>query len=1034
MNPVRAAVSRPHTVAMTVILLVLFSVLAYRRIPVQLKPTVEPPTITVRTEYRGAGPVEVEEHITRDIEDLLQGVDGLHKLTSSSIEGVSMVTLEYDWGVDKDRALVDVINKLSQLPELPEEAEEPVVSLTGMGGEGFGMWITTTSPYPPDRVRQIVRDEVEPMIERVEGVADLMVVGGEEREIRVLADPERLAARRLTYDALAAALRQSFLDQRGGTVETDSRQLVVRTEGRSTAAADIEHLVVRRGAGGTVRVGDVARVVDGFRETTSIVRGDGTRRIAIGVRRETGANVLTMIEGVEAQLSALNDRFAAQGVAVRLDPVYRDTTYLRQALQFVWSNLELGAALAVVVLLFYLRSIRSVLVIALSIPISLVTVFLVLEALGRSLNVVSLAGLAFASGMVVDNAIVVLENAFRHMEMGKKAEEAAVEGGREVWGAVLASTLTTMLVFLPVLGIQEEAGQLFGDLALAIASAVGLSLLVALSVVPTLTALFYRRRGPSVRAGEVSEGTMGPLGRFYGGAVARLSARGGGALAARLVLVAGVLAGAMSTAALLPPAGYLPMGNANLIFYFGQPVPGTRPEALEAALMDLERWILEQPETGRYFMVVAPQFQGGGVILKPEHATGAGLDAYVGKMAQVCQEVPGFRFLVPQRQSLFRDSGKQFTVEVSGPDFGQLERTAAELQQALSSWPGVLPHGVRSDYVPGRPELHVRADPERAAEAQMSVQQVAAVVETALGGRRVATFSDGGRDHDVTLVVPQERVRSRGDLAALPMVTPADARTTLGALARVELGSGPTSVNRLERERAITLTANVQPGAALQAVLEDVQSRLLDPALASLPSSYRIRLGGTADKFSSTLQALTGSFWLAALICYLLLVSLFRSWLQPAVIMVTVPLALCGGVLGIVLAQRLDPDASFDLLSMLGFIVLTGIVVNNAILIVHQSNNLRAGGMERRAALAASARSRLRPILMTVTTTVFGMLPLAAGRGAGSELYQGLAAVIVGGLLVSTLFTLFLVPALVTLGWDVEERLRGGRAAAPAAG
>lgn len=1024
MNPVRFSIERPHTVAVVVILAVLFSVLAWRRIPVQLKPTVDSPMITVSTLYRGASPVEVEEQITRPIEDLLQGVDGLQELSSSSVEGMSTVALEYTWGIDKERALVDVVNKLSQLQALPPDAEEPVVALTGPLDREMAMWITSNSPYPADRVRQIVADDVEPMLERAEGVADLLVVGGEEREVRVLFDPDRLAALRVTWDEAVGALRTGYQDRRGGTVETETRQFAVRTVGRAPEPAEIADIVVRRGPEGTVRIGDLARVEDGHRELSSLVRNAGQRVVVIGVQREAGANVVRMIEAVEKELEALNARFTERGLALRFDPVYRDTTYLNQALDFVWSNLRLGAVLAVLVLLLFLRSWRSVLVVAISIPISLAAVFLVMDWLGRTINVVSLAGLAFASGMVVDNAVVVLENTFRHMERGKKARSAAEEGGREVWGGVLASTLTTMAVLLPIIGVKEEAGQLFADIAIAIAAAVGFSLLAALTVVPMLTALLYRNREPRPSTEELDEASIPLRVGFYGRTVRRLTARGAGAVFVKLGLVALVVLVSIAAVGLVPPAGYLPTGNANLVFFFSGPIPGTRSEAMEASMKPVEDWIRAQPETDRYFMVFAPFFNGGGVILKEEYANAKGLDAYLGKFFPVCLTAPGTRFMVPIRQSLFRDSGKQFTVEIRGPDLVLLNTTAAQLQQKLGAWPGVQPYGVQNDFVLGRPELTVTPDPALAYEAGLSVQEVASVVETALAGRIVGTWGGSGRDVDVVALVAPERISSPEDLARLPVVTPAGSVTQLGALAGIERGSGPQSVNRLERERSITLTVTLQQEAVLQAVLDDVRANLIAPALRELPAGYDVRLGGSADKFSTTLKELTDSFWLAILITYLLLVALFRSWLQPLVILVTVPLAMTGGLLGIALAHRYFPAASYDLLAMLGFVILAGIVVNNAILVLHQSNNLRERGVERRAALAEASRTRLRPIAMTVMTTVCGMLPLALGSGAGAELYQGLAAVILGGLLVSTLFTLFFVPAVVSLGWDLGDSLR----------
>ena len=378
--------------------------------------------------------------------------------------------------------------------------------------------------------------------------------------------------------------------------------------------------------------------------------------------------------------------------------------------------------------------------------------------------------------------------------------------------------------------------------------------------------------------------------------------------------------------------------------------------------------------------------------------------------------------MVPVRQSLFRDSGKQFTVEIRGPDLAVLGATAKELQAKLGTWPGVQAFGVQNDYVDGRPEFRVEVNAPRAYEAGMSVQDVAAVVETALAGSIVGTWGGSGRDVDVVAVVDGELLESLESLKQLPLVTPSGGVTHLGALANITRGKGPESVNRIERERGITLTVSLESDAALQAVLEDVRKNLIAPTAAALPSGYDVRLGGSADKFATTLEELTNSFWLAILLTYLMLVSLFRSWLQPIVILVTVPLAMTGGLIGITLADRWFPGASYDLLAMLGFVILAGIVVNNAILIIHQANQFRAAGEERRLALTHAARTRLRPILMTVATTCFAMLPLAMGQGAGAELYQGLAAVILGGLVLSSLFTLLLVPALVSLGWDVQDR------------
>lgn len=1030
MNPVRFAVERPHTIAVGVILALLFSWLAYRSIPVQLKPTVDTPIITIETIYLGASAGEVEEQVSRPIEDVVQNCEGVEKLISTSTEGYSAVSLEYNWGIDKNAALIDVMNKLAEMPPLPADAEEPIVALVPPMQREAAIWLVSRSPYDPGRIRQIVKDEVEPQLKRVPGVGGLLIFGGEEREIQVRLDPERLAGRRVTFAEVAAALARGHVNLRGGTIETPAGQLMVRTEGRKLVPAEIAGLTIRHDPRGTVTVGDVAQVVDGYRERSSFVRGNGQENIALGVNRQAGANVVELIVACDREIARINARLAERGLDLRFESVYRDTTYLNDALEFVTGNLVVGALLSVAVLLLFLRSFRSVIVIAVAIPVSLVTVFLVMDQLGRTLNVISLAGLAFASGMVVDNAIVVLENFFRHRAMGKGAVAAAIEGGREVWGGVLASTLTTMAVFLPILGVKEEAGQLFADLAITIASAVGLSLVVALLVVPPLCALLWRERARPAEPAAAATAPEparpereGALTRAYGAVVASLVSARRGATLQRLGLTLLIVAVSALPLRFLPSPGYLPAGNSNFIFFLAQPIPGLRIEQVADNLNVLERWVHRQEETRDTFSVAASSFNGGGVMLKPEYGTGPALDAFVRKMFGACAGVPGFRFLLPMRLSLFNDPGSQFEVHVSGPDLAVLARTADQLVARLGAVEGV--QSARSGYVEGRPELKVEVDARKAAEQGLSVAEVGAVVEVVLAGRRVSLFSDGGRDHDVTLVVPQERVQGEAALRHLPLVTPRGEVIVLADVATLERRSGPVSIDRRERQRNVTLTVSLHPGVPLGAAIERAEREVLAAARTTLPPGCAVELGGSADKLSQTLATLTGSFWLAILITYLLLVALFRGWLAPLVILVTVPLALSGGVAAIAFAQGRAANASFDVLTMIGFILLAGIVVNNAILIVHQANNFRAEGMQRRRALAESARSRLRPILMTVITTVAGLLPLAIGGGAGSELYQGLGIVLLGGLIASTLFTLLLVPALLALGWDVADALRG---------
>lgn len=1013
MNPIAAIVARPYMVAVGVILVVVASLLAWRAIPVQLKPTVDVPRISVTTSYRGASAAEVEEQVTRELEEVLQNVEGLAEMVSTSAQGVSSITLEFDYDADVQAALVDVINKLSQVPRLPSEADEPAVAIASARDNEVVNWIMIASGYDTNRVRRIVEDEVEARIERIPGVSSLFIVGGSPREVQVRIDPELLVARSVTLDELFAAIERTNVNVRGGTVETDGRQPIVRTVGRAPRAADLADIIVKEFPDGSVRLGELAEIVDGYSEKSGFLHMNGLPAVGMGVRRQAGANVVDLIADIDAETARINEDFRLRNVDLVLGPVYKETTYIEDAMGFVRSNLIGGSALAILVLLFFLRSFRSILVIALSIPISLAAVFLVLLVSGRTLNVISLAGLAFASGMVVDNAVVVLENVFRHLELGKNRLQAAIDGGREVWGGVLGSTLTTVAVFVPIILQQDEASQLFVDIAIGIAAAVSFSLVVSLTVVPVLCALFFAKA--EKLPGE------GPVGRLYGRFCGWIEHTGAAAWPAKLGFLLLVVAFSLLAVTLAPPAEYLPTGNRNLVMFFADPIPGTRPEALEANYAGFEQWLLSQPETERTFLV-AGGFNGGGVILKPEFSDARSLDAFHKRMFGPAFGMAGFRFIVPVRSSLFENPGKQFEVELSGPDYPTLEQSSRELSAAIQALSGV--ETVRSSLVSGQPELRIVVDEARAKDLGLDVAEVGRIVETFVAGRRVTEMLDGGREVDLNVLAPQARVASGEDLASLRFRTRAGAVVALGEVAHVEHTVGPQSIRRLERQRNVLLTVNIASEAPLEEMVERVEQQVFPPLAARLGPTYALRVGGSADALRQTLAALTSGFGLSILIIYLLLVALFQSWLTPFVILVTVPPALSGGLIGIRLAHWYsDGQAAFDVIAMLGFVILAGLVVNNAILIVHQANNFRIEGMEARRALAESARSRLRPILMTVSTTVMGMLPLAVIGGSGAELYQGLGAVIVGGLTFSTLFSLFFVPVLMSLGYDVRDAL-----------
>lgn len=1042
MQLIRSSINHPHSVIVMVALCALFGYLSMRVLPLQLKPTVDNPEISIFTNFRGASPSEVEDQITTPIEDEMDAVEGVRKITSTSADGYSSVTLEFDWGVNKDIALIDVVNKLSQVPDLPDDADEPEVLAVSSDEQEPILWFVMLGEQTPNEMFELAEDAIEPRIRRLEGVGDLFLFGGEEREFQVLVDPDALAGRGISYSQLNAALRAENRNVRGGFIDQGKRRYIVRTVGRFENPDHVLSTIVSYDRqGGPVYLREVATVSKGYKTRLSSVRSNGKPTVVFGILRKSGANVVKTCRLVEQTVEQLNREFAQKNLGVRLAVVHTDVNYIEQSVDLVINNLLIGAVLASLVLLLFLRSLRSVLVVTISIPISLITVFILLRAFGRSLNIISLAGLAFSVGMVVDNAIVVLENIYRHMSMGKKPAHAAYDGAREVWGATLISTLTTLVVFIPIVFIQEEAGQLFKDIAIAISCSIALSFIASLTVIPMASSLLFRLQSMRQRFERMHPKAARAINVFEFVWLGKISARGYnwlighlvGRSRARFFAKVGIvcllaLAFGLSLK-LLPEAEYLPSGNMNFILIFAKALVGTNLDRQVESILPLEQQLLHMQHEGRvdeFFSVLSNRFSGIGISMTEGYSSERQMQAAVGEFFGRTRGITGFESLFPVQASIFRDPGKQFDVEISGPDLQRLQSIAGQIQGRLFGMPDVVQF-VRSSYQEGSPEVRVRLDRDKCARVGLRVTDAAEAVESLVAGKVVGSYYDRGKSIDLTVRAAKGFVETKEALAHLSLVTPSGDQVKLGDIADVEVESGPTAIEHLEKERAITLTVNLVPSVSLEKGIERVDEEILTPLRSILPGNYTLGFGGSADKLNSTLKALTGSFLLAVVIVYLLMVALFESFSYPFIIMMTVPPAASGAFLGITLSHRLSGGfVGFDVLAMLGLVILTGVVVNNAILIVHQALNYRREGNDPDRSLILSCQSRFRPILMSSCTSVLGMLPLAIGGGTGSELYRGLGATVVGGLAVSTLFTLFLVPTLLSLVQDVQWYL-GGR-------
>ena len=1013
MRLVQASIRFPVSVIVGILLAVVFGVISLFRVPVQMIPTLDKPEITVNTRYPGASPLEVEEEITDRQEEFLNTVENLREMVSTSREAASTILLKFDWGADKSIARLDVSEKLGLVRDLPDDAEESVIRAVSSDQEQPIGWIVLHANEGINAVRPFAYDVLRSQLERVKGVGQVLFFGGEEREIHVELDFAALAARGLTLENVRDTLRRQNRDVKAGFFDEGKRRFGVRTRGRYRAIEEIEETILRRDEGGVIRVRHIARVRVGHEKPLYVIRTNGEPALIMGVLRKTGSNTLEVMHNVREVLSRMNQQYSARGVRLKL--VYDASTYIDEAIELVTTSLLVGALLATGVLLFFLRSRSAVLVLGLAIPIVLLASFIFVAFFGRTINIISLAGMAFVTGMILDNAIVVVENIFRHRELGKGSLRAAYDGTTEVWGAILASTLTTLAVFLPIILIEDEAGQIFRDIAIIISITVGLSLIVAITVIPMLAARLLRspprtRTGPDDSLPQRLSGRLTRTLRWIFETRAR-----------KATVVGSIVSTAVASAwVLLPPIHYLPEGNRNLMFAVLQTPPGYNLAQSERIVRLLEERVLAREEVARMFTIVRPANPNLGIVLQEQYKDKRAIRDFIGEVKRLTADVPGVRNTFIRQVPLIRrgtTGSGNIQVRITGDRLERIQQVSDELAPALAKVSGV--DFVNPSFEIGKPEYVVEVDHLRASEMGLSVSAVGTVVEAKVSGIVAGPFDDEGREIDIRLQGPEGGVTSPSELARTVLYTPSGQAVQLADLAYIGEHQAPTQIDHIDTNRAVTLRVGVLEEYALSSVIADIEA-LVAPIRDRLPLGYAIEFGGQADDLARTWGAFRGALLLALLVTYLLLASLFESFRLPLVILVTVPFAASGGIIALRILHEIDTTVKLDVITMLRFVILIGVVVNNAILVVHQTLHRLAEGERPTEAILAAVSLRVRPIFMTMTTTVFGMSPLVIAEGAGAELYRGLGAILIGGLILSTLFTLILVPTLLSL--VVRER------------
>jgi len=1031
MDIIRFSILKPVTVLAATIMLLMFGVISLNRLPYQLSPTVIEPEIQVKTTWRGATPYEVEREIIEEQENTLKGLPDLIEMESEARNSQGSVTLRFKVGTSVEEALLRVSNKINEVPSYPSGVDNPVVNASGATASPV-IWMilktTEGNERPIQSYRTFFEDEIRQHIERVKGVSDLFIGSGTEEEMHVVIKAEKLAAYNLTINDVIAAIRGENINISAGTIGVGRRDFRVRTTGEFNSPAEVSQVVLRSTGQQRITLADVAEVLPSFAKKRSVVLHNGVPGIAIGVRPETGTNILEMTNLVEERYNWLNKTKLAPE-KLKLVWVYDQRFYINGAINQIKQNILIGGLLAVGVLLLFLRSLRATIAVATAIPISIFGTFIFLDLLGRNLNVVSLAGIAFAVGMLVDNAIVVIENIDRHRHMGKDAFAASLDGTKEVWGAVLASTITTVAVFLPVVFIQEEAGQLFRDIAIAVVAAVTLSLFVSVSVIPMFSYKLFNQKSKKTK---LQIPVIDSFGRGFTSVVMKLVEWTIHNWLTRLTTLTILISLAVASVWLLTPKmEYLPQGNRNFVLSILVPPPGLST----AERVDIGK---------RFFAMAAPhigQDKDGLPAIKDMFYVGSEGFMISGAMSEhwdraaellpfynrMIYSIPGM-YGVSLQPGVFESGigeGRAIKLNVSGNDLNQIVAAAGTMFGMIR---GQL-EGTQIRPVPSieltYPETRIIPDRDRLKANGMSTRDLGVALDVLMDGRVIGDYKQEGKKKiDLVLKAADQDIPTPQVLYQATLATPQGKVVPVSSLSILQQTTGMALIRHLERARTVTLQITPPKSMPLQTAMETIEQQIIPQVRGmGLLDGLQVDISGAADKLVETRRVLQWNFLLAILIAYLLMASLFGNFIYPLIIMLTVPLAGAGGFLGLKLLNIFIVPQPMDVLTMLGFVILIGVVVNNAILIVHQAlNNFHTGGMDYREAVLESTRSRLRPIYMSATTSICGMLPLVLIPGPGSELYRGLGSVIVGGLGVSTVFTIFVIPAILIFVIRMEKR------------
>ncbi len=1022
------SIQRKITFFMLYLIVIGFGLFSLTRLKIDLLPDIKFPVIGIIVEYQGVGPADIENLITRPIEETVAATKNIKQIDSQSSQGYSIVLLQFNWGTDIDKAENNVRKRLDLVRDfLPDEASDPLVFAFDPSLQPI-MFLGLNSEYlGPAELRKLADEHVEPLLERVEGVAAATTMGGLERQINVKVNPVRLAALNMSISDVVRAIQLQTSLQPAGRMETPTTNFSLRTRSEFTRLEDVQNVVIKPTPRGPVFLKDVAEVEDGYKERFGDVRTNYRPGVVIQINKQSDANTVQSCRNVQKALPQIQ-QILPEGT--RINVIYDASEFIMRSILNLRNTGLQAFVLSLLVLLLFIRTIRGSLIMAVSIPVSIIATFAVMYAADLTLNIISMAGLALAIGMLVDNSIVVLENIYRHRELGESLLKASDLGTTEVGMAITASTLTTISVFLPVLFIPDIAGELFSDMVIVICFSLLVSLILALTLIPLLSHEIMRvpRMGTLFPGQEKLKQTLDDYYTQFEQWYHRILAW---ALRHRGKVLLGVTGlFILSVIIAIGLAGeFLPHTDQSLIIARIEREVGTPLEETEKTVLQIEQIVREEvPEAENVYMTfgategIASLFTGTGshniflrIRLKPVEKRKRTQFDIQDVLRERFKQIPGIR--VEFIQAGMFSTQREVEVKILGYDLQRGREIAEQIKQGMETIPGLV--DISLNIRQGSPELQIIPRRDRLNDVGLSVFQLAGIISTALQGKVAARYRSGAEEYDIRVQLDKPYRKSKEALYNLSIPLPSGKSVPLEQLAEIQTGIAPSTIYRENQQRLISIGCDLA-GIDLSSAVRKIQQVIRQ---TPIPSDFQILIGGTAKDQRTSFRYLRLAFLAAILLVYMVMASQFESLIDPFIIFFTIPLAFIGAIFMLFIT-----GTSMNVMSLVGLVMLVGIVVNNGIVLVDFANQLQHRGLSIREAARQAAHVRLRPVLMTALTTILGMVPLALEIGAGSENWAPMARSVIGGMTASTAFTLLVVPIMYTIfeEWGVKIRKRIG--------